>query len=172
MADFGLAVHEDALRVLKGKASGTPQYMSPEQVRGETHWIDDRTDIWALGVILYELLAGQRPFTAPNRLELFEEIQERDPKSPRRRIRQYPKNWSGSASNASPNGAPTVTPTLRTCWRICRPSSRRAPSRVQELPMSNCMAQPGNRALGAAVSAGSTVGPDADSTPRPATPTR
>ena len=77
VADFGLAVHEDALRVLKGKASGTPQYMSPEQVRGETHWIDDRTDIWALGVILYELLAGHRPFTAPDRLELFEEIQER-----------------------------------------------------------------------------------------------
>ncbi len=47
VADFGLAVHEDALRVLKGTASGTPQYMSPEQVRGETHWIDGRTDIWA-----------------------------------------------------------------------------------------------------------------------------
>ena len=44
VADFGLAVHEDALRMLKGKASGTPQYMSPEQVRGETHWIDKRTD--------------------------------------------------------------------------------------------------------------------------------
>ena len=65
MADFGLAVHEDALRMLKGKSPGTPQYMSPEQMRGETHWIDGRTDIWALGVILYELLAGHQPFNAP-----------------------------------------------------------------------------------------------------------
>ncbi|MBM4093687.1 MAG: serine/threonine protein kinase, partial [Planctomycetes bacterium] len=40
VADFGLAVHEDALRLLKGKAPGTPPYMSPEQIRGETHWID------------------------------------------------------------------------------------------------------------------------------------
>ena len=64
VADFGLAVHEDALRMLKGKAPGTPPYMSPEQMRGETHWIDGRTDIWALGVILYELLAGHRPFAA------------------------------------------------------------------------------------------------------------
>ena len=91
VADFGLAVHEDALRVLKGKAAGTPQYMSPEQVRGETHWIDGRTDIWALGVILYELLSGHRPFTAADRLELFEEIQERDPKSPRMKNPAIPK---------------------------------------------------------------------------------
>ena len=62
VTDFGLAVHEDGVRMLKGQAAGTPQYMSPEQVRGETHWIDGRTDIWALGVILYELLAGKRPF--------------------------------------------------------------------------------------------------------------
>ena len=72
VADFGLAVHEDALRVLKGKAPGTPPYMSPEQCRGETHWIDGRTDIWALGVILYELLAGRRPFAADSVLELFD----------------------------------------------------------------------------------------------------
>ena len=83
VADFGLAVHEDALRMLKGKVSGTPRYMSPEQCRGETHWIDGRTDIWALGVVLYELLAGRRPFAGDSVLELFDEIQERDPKPPR-----------------------------------------------------------------------------------------
>ncbi len=91
VADFGLAVHEDALRMLKGMAHGTPAYMSPEQVRGETHWIDGRTDIWALGVILYDLLAGHRPFTAPVGPELYAEIQERDPKSPRMKNPSVPK---------------------------------------------------------------------------------
>ena len=91
VADFGLAVHEDAVRMLKGKASGTPPYMSPEQIRGETHRIDNRTDIWALGVILYELLAGRRPFTADESLELCDEIQELDPKSPRMRNPEVPK---------------------------------------------------------------------------------
>ncbi len=91
VADFGLAVHEDSLRMLKGQAAGTPRYMSPEQIRGETHRIDNRTDIWALGVILYELLAGQRPFTADEPLDLYEEIQELDPKSPRTRNPDVPK---------------------------------------------------------------------------------
>ncbi len=91
VADFGLAVHEDAVRMLKGQAAGTPRYMSPEQIRGETHRIDNRTDIWALGVILYELLCGQRPFTADEPLELYEEIQELDPKSPRVRNVDVPR---------------------------------------------------------------------------------
>ncbi len=91
VADFGLAVHEDVLRLLKGQASGTPPYMSPEQVRGETHWIDGRSDIWALGVILYELLAGHRPFTATNMADLSAEIQEREPQPPRMRRPDIPK---------------------------------------------------------------------------------
>ncbi len=53
IADFGLAVHEDDRWPIRGEVAGTPPYMAPEQVRGESHRLDGRTDIWGLGVILY-----------------------------------------------------------------------------------------------------------------------
>lgn len=83
LTDFGLALAETEQRARKGEFSGTPAYMSPEQVRGETQYLDGRTDIWSLGVVLYELLTGRRPFRAPTRLELFDEIKKREPKPPR-----------------------------------------------------------------------------------------
>ena len=64
IADFGLARREDgaALRTQEGVRMGTPAYMSPEQHEGRSHEADARSDLWALGVLLYELLTGERPF--------------------------------------------------------------------------------------------------------------
>jgi eukaryotic-like serine/threonine-protein kinase len=56
---------------------GTPSYMSPEQVRGET--VDKRADIWAFGCVLYELLAGQRPFTGETIPEIFASVLKSEP---------------------------------------------------------------------------------------------
>ena len=86
VADFGLAVHDTTQQRRRGELTGSPAYMSPEQVRGESHLLDGRSDIWSLGVIFYELLVGRRPFSGENRRDLFDQIQTRDPK-PIRQIR-------------------------------------------------------------------------------------
>lgn len=83
VADFGLAVSESDQRRLARSVAGTPAYMSPEQVRGESHRVDGRSDLWSLGAIFYEMLTGRMPFSGDSVDEIFDEIQFRDPKPPR-----------------------------------------------------------------------------------------
>jgi tetratricopeptide (TPR) repeat protein len=61
---------------------GTPAYMAPEQARGEKATVDHRTDIYSLGVVLYQLLTGSRPFVGADQMVLLR-IQVEDPKPPR-----------------------------------------------------------------------------------------
>ncbi len=83
IADFGLAKYEtmDQFQTTEGAIVGTPAYMSPEQARGDRQ-VSAATDIWALGVILYELLTGQLPLRGNNHISTLQAIQSDDPKSP------------------------------------------------------------------------------------------
>ena len=85
LMDFGMAIHDlTPDERLPTRPEGTPAYMSPEQVRGEGHRLDGRTDIWAFGVLTYVMLTGQKPFRAEQMAELIREICLKEPKPPRR----------------------------------------------------------------------------------------
>lgn len=81
--DFGLAIREEELHTQRGLLAGTLPYMSPEQLRREAHHVDGRSDIYSLGVVLYELLCGRRPFEAVDEDELKDQILHREARPPR-----------------------------------------------------------------------------------------
>lgn len=87
LADFGIALREEDFGTGYTRI-GTIAYMSPEQLRGEGHLVDGRSDIFSLGVVLYELITGRRPFHS-NRLE--HASSQIEPKPPRQIDDSIPK---------------------------------------------------------------------------------
>jgi serine/threonine-protein kinase len=87
LIDFGIAMKEDARRLTFTNMTatlGTPDYISPEQVKGQRG--DQRSDIYSLGAMLYEMLTGEPPFSGPNPLAVMNERVLNDPR-PARRLR-------------------------------------------------------------------------------------
>ena len=78
--DFGLAKPSEGQLTQDGALLGTPSYMSPEQIRGEQ--LDGRSDLFSLGVVLYELLTGERPFAGDSISSIIYRIVNEEPRDP------------------------------------------------------------------------------------------
>lgn len=93
LMDFGLALRTDYEITLtrEGQVLGTPAYMSPELAAGHSHQVDGRSDVYSMGVMLYQLLTGELPFRGNSRM-IRDQILYREPQPPRQLNDQVPKD--------------------------------------------------------------------------------
>ena len=91
--DFGIAREQEVSGLtVTGQILGTPGYLSPEQARGDTAALDRRTDVFSLGVILYELLGGKTPFAGDSDAEVLVNLMEAQPTPLRRLAPDVPRD--------------------------------------------------------------------------------
>jgi serine/threonine protein kinase/predicted Zn-dependent protease len=103
ITDFGLAKYKDSSLVTKeGAVMGTPAYMSPEQARGEE--VDHRSDIFSLGIVLYEMLSGQIPFQGDSDLAILYSIVHQKPRPIRKTAPRVPAGIEQIISKALEKG--------------------------------------------------------------------
>jgi serine/threonine-protein kinase len=133
VTDFGIAlVTSRPARELLGSSTGTPLYMSPEQSLGEQ--VDGRSDVYALGVVLYEMLTGTCPFSGRNATEVIAKhisapipkVSAREPQMPVALVRLVDRMLS-----KEPAGRPTAAELVKELTAASTPDGLRTPSQVR-----------------------------------------
>jgi len=118
IADFGIArpVNSDLTAV--GSMLGTPNYMSPEQVKCDT--VTTKSDLFSVGVVMYEMLTGVKPFTASDVSGILRNVVEKNRRWPARSIRRCRSRSADSWPGCSPRSLPIGLPRRPRRWRNFR----------------------------------------------------
>jgi serine/threonine protein kinase/WD40 repeat protein len=133
LTDFGLAkvLEDDRGLTLTDTIVGTPAYMAPEQARGGTKPLTTAADIYSLGAILYELLAGQPPFTGDSTMEVLRKVVEEEPVPPGRITNHdsRPACVAGEGANLANRKSRIANPVDRGLEAICLKCLQKEPAR-------------------------------------------
>ena len=133
VTDFGIAlVTSRPARELFGSTAGTPHYMSPEQALGEP--VDGRSDVYALGVVLYEMLTGTRPFPGRNAAEVISKhisapiprLSDHEPETPAALVRLVDRMLA-----KDPEERPTAAEVVKELTAASTPDALLTPSQVR-----------------------------------------
>ena len=149
--DFGLARQLGEFKTEQGVVSGTPSYMAPEQAAGRNDLVDPRTDVYGLGSILYEMLAGQPPFVGEV-MDVLKRVQEEKPKAP------SDMAWGRDPAAASSRRMLIVPPELEAlCMRaLSKDPTKRPPNALAFAEELANVAGGGKRSM-PKIAAGSTL---------------